>query len=80
MTHLPSYLHVRFFSMQMRHFQSFPHVYSSVFKFLRHTCKEQIRANPFFSSTVTDVPQEILYNAFVTFREENKVCWQAMQK
>ena len=40
-----------FFGMQMCHLPSLPHIYSSVFTFLRHIYKEQICANPFFSSS-----------------------------
>ena len=48
MPHSPSYLHPLFFGMQMWHLPSLSYVYSSVFTYLRHICKEQICANPFF--------------------------------
>ena len=37
-----------FFGMQMCHLPSLPHIYSSVFTFLRHIYKEQICTNPLF--------------------------------
>ena len=42
MPHLPGYLHLLFFGMQMWLLPSLPHLYSSVFTFLRHICKEKI--------------------------------------
>ena len=48
MPYLPSYLHTLHFGMQMCHLSSLPHIYSSVFTFLRYICMEQICANPFF--------------------------------
>ena len=36
------------FGMQMWHLSSLPHIYSSVFTFLRYICMEQICANLFF--------------------------------
>ena len=48
MPHLPSYLHPLSFGMQMWHLPSLSYVYFSVFTYLRHICKEQICANPFF--------------------------------
>ena len=43
-----SYLHPLFFGMLMWHLASLPHIYYSVFTYLRHVCKEKIFANPFF--------------------------------
>ena len=37
-----------FFNMRTWHLPSLPHIYSSVFTYLRHICKEKICANPFF--------------------------------
>ena len=37
-----------FFGMQMCHLPSLPHIYSSVFTFLRHIYEEKICANAFF--------------------------------
>ena len=45
MPHLPSYLHFIFFVCKWS-------IYSSVFTDLRHICKEQICANPFFPPLV----------------------------
>ena len=42
MLHLPGYLHLLFFGMQTWFLPSLPHIYSSVFTFLRHICNEKI--------------------------------------
>ena len=44
-------------TMQMWHLSSLPHIYSSVFTFLRYICMERICANPLFSSSVGDKTQ-----------------------
>ena len=43
--------------IQMWHLSSLPHIYSSVFTFLRYICMERICANPLFSSSVGDKTQ-----------------------
>ena len=48
MPHLSSYLHPLFIGMQMWHLPSLPYIYSPVFKYLRHICKEKICAHQFF--------------------------------
>ena len=40
---LPRYLHLMFFGIQIWHLPSLPYIYSSLFTYLRHTCKEQIK-------------------------------------
>ena len=42
MPHLPGYLQFLFFGMQMWLLPSLPHIYSSVFTFLRRICNEKI--------------------------------------
>lgn len=37
-----------FFNMRTWHLPSLPHIYSAVFTYLRHVCKEKICRNPFF--------------------------------
>ena len=49
MPHLLSYLRLLFFGMLMWHLPSLPYIYSSLFTYLRHICKEKICANPFFA-------------------------------
>ena len=43
-----SYLTPLVFGMLMRQLPSLPYIYSSVFTYLRHICKEKICANLFF--------------------------------
>ena len=48
MHHLPSYSHSLHTGMQMWHLPSLPYSFFSIFTYLRHIYKEQIRANPLF--------------------------------
>ena len=49
MPHLLSYLQLLLFGMLMWHLPSLPYIYSSLFTYLGHICKEKICANPFFA-------------------------------
>ena len=57
--HLPPYLQSCEFGMQMWHLSSLFWICSSVFAFLRHVCREQICANPFFLPVIHSTNQAI---------------------
>ena len=54
----PRYLNPLFFNMLKWHLPSLPHIYSSVFKYLRYICKEQNCVNSFFRP-VTEIMERL---------------------